>query len=43
MTRWTYSEAKKDPRSAVFLAIALMAIVVIEAISLQGFWKRNQD
>ena len=43
MTRRTYSEAKKDPRSAVFLAIALMAIVVIEAISLQGFWKRNQD
>ena len=39
----THPEAKKDPRSAVFLAIALTAIVAIEAVYLQGFWKRNQD
>lgn len=42
MTR-TGSGTRKDPGSAVVLAMALIAVVSTEAIYLEGFWKREAE
>lgn len=43
MTKESDSGVRKDPRSAVVLAIALLAAISIEAMYLEDFWKRGQE
>ena len=37
------SGARKDPGSAVALALGLLAFIAIETIYLNDFWKRNEE
>ena len=43
MTSSTDPGVRKDPGSAVALAVALLAVLSIEAIYLEGFWKRQRS
>jgi hypothetical protein len=37
------SRIRKDPRSAVVLAVALLVFISIEAMYLDDFWKRDEE
>jgi hypothetical protein len=43
MTKGSESGARKDPRSAVILAVALLAAISIEAKYLENLWKRGEE
>jgi hypothetical protein len=43
MTKESDFGARKDPRSAVVLALALLAAISIEAMYLEDLWKRGQE
>jgi hypothetical protein len=43
MTKGNDSGARKDPRSAVVLAVALLAAISVEAMYLENTWKRAEE
>ena len=43
MTTRTDSGTRKDPGSAIFLAMALIAVISTEAIYLEGFCKGQEE
>ncbi len=43
MTKENDHGVRKDPRSAVALAIALLAALSIEAVYLENLWKRGDE
>src|ERR1700722_7031320 len=43
MTTRTDSGTRKDPGSAIVLAMALIAVISTEAIYLEGFWKGQEE
>jgi hypothetical protein len=43
MTKGSGSGMRKDPRSAVALAVALLAAMAIEAIYLENIWKSGEE
>jgi hypothetical protein len=43
VTKRTDSGVRKDPGSAIVLAVALLAVMSIEAVYLEGFWKRDEE
>jgi hypothetical protein len=43
MTKGSGSGVRKDPRSAVALAVALLAVISIEAMYLENLWKRGEE
>ena len=43
MTKKSDSGARRDPGSAVALAIALMAVISVEAMYLENLWKRDEE
>jgi len=43
MTNKSESGARRDPASAVALAVALMAVISIEAMCLENLWKRDEE
>jgi hypothetical protein len=43
MTKESDSAVRKDPRSAMVLAVALVAAIAIEAMFLEDSWKRGEE
>jgi hypothetical protein len=43
MTRESDSGVRRDPRSAVALAVALVAVIAIEAMYVEDLWKRGEE
>ena len=43
MTSRTDPGVRKDPGSAVALAVVLLAVLSVEAIYLEDFWKRDEE